>query len=411
MLRQLVRPTLLILALAACSDSRRLTAPLTPDGSSLATDKSDGAAKPANLRAGAVFAMTNQTSGNAIAAFQRDEDGSLTFVGNFPTGGLGFGAQPDPLRSQGSLLLVDGGGGDYIDDHDDDGGKGDDRGELLFAANAGSNDISVLSVEKSKLTLLSRTPSGGVRPTSVTVHENLLYVLNAGSGTINGFRIGKHGTLTPIPGAVRPTTGNAGGDPTEVSFSPDGRLLAVTDKSPNIIDTYVVDERGMATGPLLNISSGATPFGFAFDQHQNLVVAEANHGGPALGAASSYSVSRAGVVTPVSSSVRNGQTATCWLVITTNGRYVYTSNAGSSDISSYLLRPNGALTLLDPIAATTDVGSSPVDLALTFGSRFLYVLNDVTGTVDGYRIGPDGSLTRVATVGGLPPNAQGLAAK
>jgi len=411
MLRQLVRPTLLLLALAACSDSRRLTAPLTPDGSSLSADKS-GAAKPANLRAGAVFAMTNQTSGNAIAAFQRDEDGSLTFVGNFPTGGLGFGAQPDPLRSQGSLILVDGGGNDdYNDDHDDDGDRGDEKGELLFAVNAGSNDISVLSVEKSKLALLGKTPSGGLRPTSVTVHENVLYVLNAGSGTINGFRIGKHGTLTPIPGAVHPTTGNAGGDPSEVAFSPDGRLLVVTDKSPNIIDTYLVDEHGVATGPILNISSGATPFGFDFDNQQHLVVAEAYHGAPGLGAASSYNVSRSGTVTPVSPSVRNAQTATCWLVITTNGRYVYTSNAGSSDISSYLLRRDGVLTLLDPIAATTDPGSSPVDLALTFGSRFLYVLNDVTGTVDGYRIGADGSLTRVATAGGLPPNAQGLAAK
>ena len=59
----------------------------------------------------------------------------------------------------------------------------------LKTAGFSSNDISVLSVEKNKLSLLGKTPSGGVRPTSVTVHDNVLYVLNAGTGTINGFRI------------------------------------------------------------------------------------------------------------------------------------------------------------------------------------------------------------------------------
>jgi 6-phosphogluconolactonase (cycloisomerase 2 family) len=321
---------------------------------------------------------------------------------------MGFDGQPDPLRSQGSLVLVpaENGHEDVDEDHD----EGHEGHALLFAVNAGSNDISVLAVKNKKLKLVSKTPSGGVRPTSVTVHNDLLYVLNAGSGTINGFRIDKHGALTPIPGSSRPTTGNAGGDPSEVSFSPDGKILVVTDKSPNIIDTYLVDKQGIATGPMLNLSNGATPFGFAFD-HNHLVVAEADHSLPNLSSASSYNVSSTGTVTVISGSVHNGQTGSCWLVITENGHFVYISNAGSSDLSSYMLQGNGTLTLLNGVAATTDAGSAPVDLALTDGSHFLYVLNDVTGTIDGYRVAGNGSLTPVASAGGLPPDAQGLAAR
>jgi hypothetical protein len=83
-----------------------------------------------NLKSGAVYVLTNQVN-NAIAAFDRAPDGTLTAAGTFSTGGAGNPvAQPgdpptDPLASQGSLILSD---------------------NFLFAVNAGSNEISVLSI-------------------------------------------------------------------------------------------------------------------------------------------------------------------------------------------------------------------------------------------------------------------------
>jgi 6-phosphogluconolactonase (cycloisomerase 2 family) len=385
--------------LAACTDYRSATAPATTQDQSatIAQSRADGAAKR-DLRAGAVFAMTNQAAGNAIAAYARGEDGSLTFVGTFPTGGLGAGAQPDPLRSQGSLIR---------------GAKqGEDEGnDLLFAVNAGSNEISVLRIDHHALTLVSKISSGGVRPTSLALRHRLLYVMNAGSGTINGFRVSKKGELTPIPGSARPISGGSTADPSQISFSPDGRLLVVPGKTLNNIDTYLLNKDGTTIGPRMNHSNGLTPFGFAFDHHHHIVVSEAFGGAPGAGAASSYAVSKNGELRVVSGSVPDGQTAPCWLVITNNGHYVYVTNTGSSDISSYRLHPDGTLTLLMPIAATTDPGSTPIDEALTAGSRYLYVLNDVTGTIDGYRVEHNGTLSRVATVSGLPPNAQGLTAR
>jgi 6-phosphogluconolactonase (cycloisomerase 2 family) len=346
--------------------------------------------------------MTNQPTGNAVMAFSRASDGTLTLVGTFPTGGLGSGGGSDPLRSQGSLILSGREPGARTASHGN---------QLLFTVNAGSNEISVLAVERDELKLVSKVPSGGVRPTSLTLHQDLLYVLHAGSGTINGFRVGQAGELTPLASSTRPITGGSAADPAQVEFTPDGKLLVVTGKTLNVIDTYRIDDDGLASGPRPNRSNGMTPFGFAFDNRGNLIVSEAFGGAPNQSALSSYTVSRDGVLNVVSGSVRDFQTAACWVVVTDDGRYAYTSNTGSSTISSYRVRANGSLTLLESIAASTDPGSAPIDMALSSGSRYLYVHNNVTGTIDAFRVESDGTLSPLSGAGGLPPNAQGLAVK
>jgi 6-phosphogluconolactonase len=391
MMRRITGVGLTALALAACSDRPPVTAPAAADETLLSASDSR---KAGDWRGGAVFAMTNQPTGNAIVAFTRGTDGELTPAGEFPTGGLGSGGGSDPLRSQGSLIL-----------------SGRPSGRLLlFAVNAGSNEISVFAVRGARLELVSKVASGGVRPTSLTVHRDLLYVLHAGSGTINGFIVRGSRTLIPLAGSTRPITGGPGADPSQVAFTPDGKLLVVTGKTANVIDTYSVDRRGLASGPRANPSNGMTPFGFAFDNRGTLVVSEAFGGAPNQSALSSYDVSRDGVINVVSGSVRDFQTAACWVVITNDGQHAYTSNTGSSSISSYRIRSHGELMLLESVAAMTDAGSAPIDMALSRGSRYLYVLNGVTGTINGYRVDKDGGLSPVAHGEGLPPNAQGIAA-
>src|SRR5438045_8761445 len=72
---------------------------------------------------GVVYTLTNATTGNAVAIFDRAADGTLTADGSVSTGGIGTGAG---LGSQGSLVLSG-------------------NGRWLFAVNAGSNDVSVFS--------------------------------------------------------------------------------------------------------------------------------------------------------------------------------------------------------------------------------------------------------------------------
>jgi 6-phosphogluconolactonase len=357
-----------------------------------------GATPADNLKSGAVYVLTNQAV-NAVAAFNRAPDGTLSPAGTFPTGGSGDpAAQPgdppnDPLASQGALILSE-----------------DNR--FLFAVNAGSDEVSVLAVGKSGLTLVDKVASGGDRPISLTLHENLLYVLNeGGTPNINGFTVSDTGELTPLAGSTRPLAGGSAADPAEVRFNPDGTLLVVTEKDTNLIDTYTVGVDGLAGGPVANPSNGVTPFGFEFDNRGHLVVSEAFGGAPNASAVSSYNASPGGVLSVVSGSVPNGQTASCWVVITNSGRYAYVSNTGSGTISSYRVGANGALTLLNPVAANTGAGSAPIDMALNNSSRYLYAHAAGLQAVAAFGVGPDGSLTPIEVEGGLPFGAQGIAAR
>lgn len=354
---------------------------------------------PRVFQAGAVYVLTNQIE-NAVAVFSRSASGTLTPAGEFLTGGAGDpvpqGTDPatDPLASQGALIL-------------------DQGHQFLFAVNAGSNQISVLSISDVGLDQVDVVDSGGIRPISLATHDNLLYVLNeGGTPNITGFTIGDDGTLTPLAGSTQPLIGGMAADPAQVSFNHDGTLLIVTEKAGNRIDTYIIDGSGLPSAPIDNPSNGTTPFGFAFNNPGFLVVSEAFGGAPNQSAASSYSAGDDGVLSVVSGSVANSQTASCWVVITNNGHTAFLSNTGSGTISSYDLASNdGALTLIHAVAGDLGVNSAPIDMALNVSSQFLYVLAGGLQSVVSFRVEHDGSLTLLDTDAGLPLGAQGISAK
>jgi 6-phosphogluconolactonase (cycloisomerase 2 family) len=195
-----------------------------------------------------------------------------------------------------------------------------------------------------------------------------------------------------------------------VSFDPTGRTLVVTEKDTNRIDTYEVGSDGLAVGPRIQPSAGQTPFGFAFDKRGHLIVSEAFGGAPDASAVSSYAVTD-GVIDPITASASTTETAACWIVVTRNGRFTYTSNTGSDSISGYAVSRDGELRLLDPDGRTAETGAGPIDMALSRKSRFLYSLNSGDGTIDGFRVRRNGSLKPVGGASGLPDGASGLAAR
>lgn len=351
------------------------------------------AAVSANLAAaqdgpGAVYVLTNQTA-NSVMVYARAADGKLSLSGTFLTGGVGSGSGADPLGSQGSLIL-------------------DQPQRLLFAVNAGSNEVSVFAVQGLGLRLLDRELSGGQMPVSVAVYGGLVYVLNAGgTPNIQGFTIQPwNGHLVPLPGSTRLLAGGTGSAPAEVAFSPSGDVLMVTEKSTNQIDTWSVNDDGYAIHRVTTLSHGATPFGFTFTRRDLAIVTEAMPS-----ALSSYQVDDDGTLQLVTGTETDGQKANCWVVLTRNGHYAYTTNTGSGNISSYLISREGDLNLLDATAGITGAGTAPIDMALSNGSQFLYVRDGVKGMVDGFRVGSDGSLTSLGSAGGVPAGAQGLAAR
>jgi 6-phosphogluconolactonase (cycloisomerase 2 family) len=341
--------------------------------------------------AGVVYTETNAVTGNEIVVFDRARDGTLTAAGRVATEGLGTGGG---LGNQAALALTK-------------------NGRWLFAVNAGSNEISVFAARSSRLKLVDKTSSGGERPVSLTVHDDVLYVLNAGGvNNITGFTIGEWGKLTPIANSTKPLSAAATG-PAQVQFDPSGETLVVTEKATNKIDLYSVED-GVATGPLVRDSNGMTPFGFAFDRRGHLIVSEAFGGAPNKSALSSYDIDEDdGALDLISGSIGSSQTAACWVVVTRNNRYAYTTNTGSGTVSGYRINRSGMLSLLnaDGRTAVIGAGSAPTDAALTKNSRFLYVLNSAIGTVSGFRVERNGSLWPVDTQGGLPAGVTGLVAR
>ena len=91
--------------------------------------------------------------------------------------------------------------------------------------------------------------------------------------------------------------------------------MVVTEKATRIIDTYRVDESGVADGPVSHPSNGVTPFGFSFNKRGVLIVSEAFGGTANASAVSSYAL-RKGALTLLSGSVPDFQSAVCWIVVT-----------------------------------------------------------------------------------------------
>jgi 6-phosphogluconolactonase len=332
-----------------------------------------------------IYVQTNDADANEIVAYTRSVDGSLTRLGSYPTGGCGTG-KPH-LPSQSSVAAGDG---------------------YLLVTNAGSGDVSLFRIEGGTPELLDRVRAGAT-PTSVAVRDGLVYVLANGDSAINGFRIDGE-SLVELPGSRRGLSGDAA-DGAQVSFSPDGRRLVVTERGSNSISTFNVDERGYAEGPATISSAGETPYGFDFTRDGALVVTEAFGGEHGKAAASSYAFAAPGQLTPVSSSVGDSRSEVCWAAVTRDDRFVYVTNFGDGTISSYGIHDDGSIELAEAVAASTRLGEPGVrDETITPDGRFLYAIDADAQRVHAWEIGTDGRLTAIGAFEGVPATVAGLAA-
>ncbi|MGE5209215.1 MAG: lactonase family protein, partial [Alphaproteobacteria bacterium] len=308
----------------------------------------------------------------------------LTMVDEVATGGLGSAGAVDPLASADALVA-----------------NGD--GSLLLAVNAGSDQLSSLTVDGG-FNMVSIVSSGGEFPNSVALRGDLVYVLNAhGTPNISGFTVDGSGTLTPIAGSTVDLPGGASADPHDIRFSPDGSRLLVTEGGTNQIDIFDIGDDGLVTNTTTQPSAGMVPFGFVFTRNQVVAVTEA-----ASAAVSTYRLTDDDMLQPISAIVQDGQAATCWIAVTRVG-HTFVSNTPSGNLSSYQTAANGVLNLLHPVAAS-EPGSAPIDMALSRDNRSLYVEDSANGKVLIFRV--SGTTLRPAgVVNGLPTSLQGIVAR
>lgn len=331
-----------------------------------------------------VFIQTNEADGNRVIAFEVGDDGALTEVANVPTGGKGDGVPH--LTSQGSVALTQ------------------DASRLLVA-NAGSGDVSVITVADQPA-LVQVVPTGAA-PKSIAEHAGRAYVLNTDGPSIVGFRIADGG-LEPLADATHSLA--PGSDPAQIGLTPDGSALVVTERGTNAIALYPVDGAGRLGEPLVQPSSGPTPYGFAFTRGGTLVVTEAFGAEVGRAAASSYVVD-GGSITPVSRSVGNGRSEICWAVISNDDRYAFTTNFADGAVSRYAVADDGTLTLEDATAGIAVDGQTGLrDEGLSSNGRFLYAIDADSRRVFGWAVDPNGSLSPIGAWDGLPATVAGLAA-
>src|SRR5262249_49236124 len=124
-------------------------------------------------------------------------------------------------------------------------------------------------------------------------------------------------------------------------------------------------------------------------------------------------------VVPIDTS-RGKPTELCWLSVSPDDQWVYATNFGYSDISTYRLEGNVLTVAKDPAcpkgpgggalpALKGNVGSGPSDNALPPDGPLLHQIYGKASKLVGYAVHPDGSLEEI-TSAWIPYNSpQGLA--
>lgn len=335
-----------------------------------------------------VYTNDNTAGVNTVAGFQHNADGTLTALAGSPfaAGGAGTGTI---VGSQGSLQATA-------------------DGRFILAADAGSNQISVLRIAPDgSLVPVDGSPfsSHGIEPISIAVHGDLVYVANEGNGVsgsnYSGFRLTPLGRLIPIPGSTVALSATA--NPGDILFNTTGDNLVgveVGTSDPNTfrIDSFLVGANGRLSpapgSPFPAQSAG--PFGSEFSptNPSHLYVSNA-HAGAGNGSVSAFNVAADGSLSSIGASpYADAQTAPCWVEITHDGRWLFTVNTASTTISRYAILPDGSLQLLGSTPFSSGTGIRPFDARLGPSGATLYVVDSALDAVTAFAV-DGGSLTEL----------------
>ena len=324
-------------------------------------------------RTGYVYLDDNTAGANTISGFSRAADGALTALPGSPfaAGGAGLGAG---IASQGAIRTAD-------------------DGQYVLAADAGSNQISVLRIgADGSLTPVPGSPfaSGGGEPDSIAVNRGLVYISNTGAGGTNytGFTLSPGGQLHRIPGST--VTLPDGSGPGDIVLNGYNTKLVGTRVNTSLIDSFTLNqsERPHAAPGSPYAAQGLGPFGSQFrpTNPDQLFVANA-HNGTGLGTVSAYDDLRDGTLSPSAASpFADFHTAPCWLVVSPDGQYLYAVDTGSADISSYAIARDGTLTLLGGTPLSDTPGVTGTDVAISPDGHTLYVNMSKTNGVAAFAV-------------------------
>jgi WD40 repeat protein len=406
--------------------------------------KSDG-------RDGHLYMQTNETK-NAIIHYRWSADGALTEVERVATGGAGSGPispiyhikRPNHHEGAGSVILSP------------------DR-RLLFTTNAGDNSASSFAVDKEgRLTLLDVKPTGnktmgGAKSVAYDPSSRTLFVVHTfGPDHLRLMSVDEKGNLTARPEKYSVNTKdwpNRG--PTMAVLSPDGKFLIVgttfdelpTRKNPDgtviiwiphgpdgklhIIASNAPDPNGLVVFPLrkdgtlgeakFQDAKGASPFYIAFlnGRPDTFIIGYAVSDACAMATIDKDGKIDVGPLVKIDTSA-GLPSELCWLQVSPDDRFVYATNFGYSNLSSFRIDGKKLSIAKDPACPKVPgdgtfraldgvVSSGPSDSWLSRDGAYLYQIYGNASKLVGYATQKDGSLKEITSVK-IPYNSpQGLA--
>ncbi|KAI0358021.1 hypothetical protein OH77DRAFT_1421289 [Trametes cingulata] len=346
---------------------------------------------------GAIFFMTNQPDENVIMAASIGRDGSLTLEKAIAAGGRGLHgiASPpgaDGLFSQGGI-------------------QASTKGQVLATVNAGSNTISLFSINPRSPTDI--TPLGdpvsseGEFPMSLTFNSagTRLCVLNGGAvSSVNCFNVDKKLGLVSIPNSRRElslnqTTPPSGppGTASQIVFNHDeSKLIASVKGNPpavGFLAIWDVASDGSLSSEFTKmdtVSGGSLTFSLTPIPGKNAFVSTDPGVGFAILDLDDFSKSSA-IAIP-------GQGATCWSSFSPKTGNFFLSDANTAIITEVHVDSNlkGSIVKqypLGPNAATIDN-----DVATINGKDFFFVMAAQAASVDVLALNGPGNAKRAFTM-------------
>ncbi|WP_282235490.1 lactonase family protein [Salinicola endophyticus] len=225
--------------------------------------------------------------------------------------------------------------------------------------------------------------------------DTVVYVANAGDGTIGSYRLHReHGRLEPL--ATTPAAENV----MPLALSPDRRFLYAAIRSqPLRVLSYRIEDDGALT-PL---GSGRLEGSMAYistDRRGRHLLA-ASYGDSVV---SVSPIGADGVVGDVTQTCPTGSNAHA-ILATPDDRHVLATNLGDDRLAQF--RFDGQLSANTPDAAATDPDVGPRHFVFSPCGRFVYVLGEFDASVTTFALDADsGTLSRRSVCAGLPPESE-----
>jgi 6-phosphogluconolactonase (cycloisomerase 2 family) len=242
------------------------------------------------------------------------------------------------------------------------------------------------------LTQFGNRPENGTNPWYMVMTSNArsFYVDTYASDELEAFNVAPTGALT-LKTAAQGSSFATGSRPYALAASPDDRSIYVPDHGLGAVSIYDLAANGSTkVHSPSTVPTGTGPSGVAVSRDGKSVYVAADDG-------NIYQFNRSanGALTEKSPAFVKGKQSSDapmpdYLVLTPNGKHLYSANYNDSSIGVFDVHPNGTLT--EKTASPVAGGYGFYEIAMSPNGNSLYGASNSDGMVYQYSVFPDGSL-------------------